>query len=80
MMHALLAFFLERCVSDRQYLIDDQDLRLHDRGDSKSQTGCHTGGIVFDRHIHEIFEFCKLDDLIIMRIHKFLAVTENGAI
>ena len=80
MMHALLAFFLECRISDGQHLIDDQDLRLHDRGDSKSQTGCHTGGVVLDRHIHEVFEFCKFDDLIVVCIHEFFAVTENGAI
>ena len=80
MMHAFLAFFLECRISDGQHLIDDQYLRLHDRGDSKSQAGCHTGGVVLDRHIHEVFEFCKFDDLIVVCIHEFFAVTENGTI
>ena len=38
MVHALLAFFLECRISDSQHLIDDQDLRLHDRRDRKSQS------------------------------------------
>ena len=80
LLHASVALGLEKDVPDRKRLIDDQDLRLHDRADSKSQTGCHTGGVVLDRHIHEVFEFCKFDDLIVVCIHEFFAVTENGAI
>ena len=78
--HSLLTLLLERIVSDRKDFVADQDIRSYDRCDRKAKTGRHTGRIVLDRHIHEIFEFCKLDDLFVMCIHEFFAVTENGAI
>ena len=77
---ALLALILEEYVADRKRLINDEDIGLGDRGDGEGDARHHARGEVLHRHIDEVGELGKVDDLLEMLVDEILGVTQQGAI
>jgi hypothetical protein len=53
---------LEVGVSNRQDLIDHQNLRVHVHRDGESEPHEHAGRVVFHRGINELLQISELDD------------------
>src|SRR5262249_5266569 len=68
------------CIPDRQYLIDDENLRLQMRCNCKGQPHIHPAAVMFDRRIKEFFYFGESDYLIKFISDFALAHAQDGAI
>src|SRR6185436_10311846 len=62
--HLPEALLLEYFISDRQHLVDNQDLRLQIRCNCESQTNIHAAAVTFDRRIDEPVDVGKSHDLV----------------
>ena len=71
MAHSLIAAFAEIRVTNRQHLVADQDIRIHHGRHGKAKPRLHTGRIILDRRIQEVFQLRELHDLVKMLFHEF---------
>src|SRR5215213_1197557 len=63
-LHPAQALLLERQVTDREDLVDDQDLRLQVRRDREGEPQLHSARIALDGSVHEGAHIGELDDLL----------------
>ena len=75
----LLEFFelpitlcLEENISDRQCLIDNQNLRIDIDRHSKSQPHKHTAGVCLDRLVHKVTDIGKVQNILQSRVDLLL--------
>ena len=76
----LLALLLEQEVADRERLIDDQDVRIGDRSDCKGDACDHAGGVVLERHLHEVLELGEFHDVVELLVDELLRIAEEGTV
>ncbi len=58
------AFLLEVGVTDREHLVDQEDVRLEKRGDGEAEPHLHAHRIELDLPVDGIGELGELDDLV----------------
>ena len=58
------ALVLEGLVAYGKDLIGEQDVRLQMDRHGEAQAHLHSGGIIFERRINEVFEFGEFDDVL----------------
>ena len=74
------AFHLEKDVSDRKCLIDDQNLRIDVDRNRKCQADKHTGTVCLDRLIYKITDVRKIKDILQSGINLCLREADHGTI
>jgi hypothetical protein len=62
--HLAETLLLERRVSDSEYLVDQQDVRVEVRGDREREAEAHSAGVPLHRRLDELFELRECDDLV----------------
>jgi hypothetical protein len=62
--HLAEALLLERRVSDREHLVEDEDVRLEVRSDGEREAQVHPAGVALDRRVDEAAHPGELDDLV----------------
>src|SRR5579872_7124570 len=78
--HAAHALFLERRVSNGEYLIHDQDVRFEVSSNREGEAQVHAAGVALDRRVYELVHFRESHDLIEFT-HDFAPThSENSAI
>ena len=68
----IVTLTLKCFIADCKYLIEYQNISLRLNGYGKCQANLHTGGVVFQLLIHEVFQLGKLDNIIVHAVN-FLA-------
>ena len=76
---ALDAARLERCIADRQHLVDEQHVGLELRGHGKAEPYVHARRVPFHRHVEELADAGELDDAVEPGGDVTAAETEDGA-
>ena len=76
----LQTFLLKLRITDRQHLVDDQDLRLQMRRDGEGQAHIHSATVALDRRVEEFLDLGKGDDLIELARDLLPAHAEDRAI
>src|SRR5207245_3930927 len=71
---------LELRITDRENLVDHQNLRLQVGGDRERQSHVHAAGKVFNGRVDELFNFGKGHDLVELPSDFASAHPENGAV
>ena len=72
--------FAETGVAYGQHLIQNQNIRLHGRGNGKAQAGFHTGRIVFQRHVNKLAQLGECHNLVILALQILPVVAQNGTV
>ena len=80
MPHPFLALFLEQEVAHRQNLIGNQDIRLGDSGNGKSNARHHAAGIVFQRNVQKVPQFTEFHDFIKLGINVLRRKAEHRTV
>ncbi len=55
---------LESLVADREYLVEEQDVRVEERRDGKAEAHGHTRRVGADRPVDRVLELGEGDDLV----------------
>ena len=76
----MIAFCLEKYITNRQCLIYNQDLRIDIDGNCKGKTYKHTAGIGFHRLMDIISDICKSKDIIQLCVDLFLRKADHGTV
>ena len=72
--HFFLALFSEGAVAHREYLVQNEDVRIDQTGDGKGQAGLHAGRELFEGAVLEFLELGKVDDLVVSAVHELPGV------
>src|SRR5438105_889413 len=62
--HPTDAPLLELRVANREHLVDDQDLRLEECGDSEAESDVHPVGVALDRGVDVFPDTGELDNVV----------------
>ena len=76
----IIALALERLVSDRQYLVQHQDVTLCFDGHGERQSDLHTRGIVLELLIHELIKLREIDDVVVHRVDLLTREAQQGTV
>lgn len=76
----IITFFLEGGVADGKDFIEDEDIAFGTDSDRESEANLHTGRIIFELLVHEIFELGEFDDVVIHGGDFGIAEAKHGAI
>ena len=79
-LHSSQALFLEIDIADGQHLVDDQDLRLQMRGNSKGEPHIHARAVALDRRVEKFLDLGKGDDLVELRPDLRPRHAQDGAV
>ena len=60
----LIALLFEFCITDREYLVNEQDIRFHNCRNGKGKFGKHPIRVRTHGHINKIAQFGKSNDFI----------------
>jgi len=74
------ALFLEGFIAHRQHLVHEHDIGVGMDGSGEGEAKVHAGGIVFELHVLELFEFGEVEDVVIYPVHLLLAHAEDGGV
>ena len=66
-LHPAEAAALELGVTDREHLVDEQDLRLEVRRDREGEPHVHPARVALHRRVDELLDARELDDLVELR-------------
>ncbi len=73
-------FLLESSVADGEYFVEEQNVATSANGNRKGEADLHTGRIVFEFLVLEIFEFGKVPNVVVHLIHFGVAKAKQSAI
>ena len=76
----IVAFALECLIANSKDLVKDQYVSLCLNRHRKSKADLHTGRIILQFLIHELFEFSEFDDVVVHRIDFFMRESQKRAI
>ena len=76
----LEALLLEVSITDREHLVDQEDLRLQVHGHREPEAHIHAGRVVLDRGVHEVAEAGELDDRVVVALHLAQPKAEQRAV
>jgi hypothetical protein len=79
-LHGADALLLERCVPNRQYFIDQEQVRLEVRGDSKTKPQKHSRRVTLHRGVEEPFDSGKGHDRVQFCLDLLPPHAENRAV
>ena len=74
-----LALLAKGGVADREHFVEDQDVRLQERGDREGEAHIHAAGVALDRRVDEALDAGEIDDVVKLGADVGLAETEQGA-
>ena len=79
-LHLANSFLLEFGIAYGEDFVHDEDFRLQERSDSKTETDGHTGAVTLNRRIDVFLTAGEIDDLIELAVNLLLGHTEDSAV
>ena len=79
-LNTALAFLLEKDIANRKRLIDDENIGLGNRSDSKGDTRDHTRREVLQGHVNEVFKLGELNNLVKTSVDKLLGIAKQRTV
>ena len=76
----LNTLLLEKHISDRECLVNDENIRVEHNLDCKRQSYHHSAGIGFYRLVYKITDIGKLNDFLIFRFDISIGKTEYSGV
>ncbi len=75
--HTISTFLFKSTITNTQYLIQNNNIRIDQTGNGKCQTAFHTTGKLFKHMILKFFQLCKFNDFFISFIHKLTGISQQ---